>query len=344
MDFSPFFSGGASREESASAILAMSLAGVPSFRRFFFELVAAEDAERLSRREWTVAVEENYVDVRLNADDTAILIENKTKAASVQPGQLLRYYLEEITRAPQRRLIMVYLAPGGRGKQEVDAVRLSKGLLGRRDDIAIHISWQNLGAYTSGDDDVFTTPVRAGLTEIIKALKTSGGVRYPVAGDRESLVAIHDQAFERIRQESTVQLRPWRDRSYYQTLTAKTAVTAWMGFEFSVDPESDEPAGVIDNTGLIAVTIRHQFKLSAKAAKTRPYKDWWIARMETPFHTRHGDTYTTTPGDWLIHERAVQGPSEEIVDAVARSGVDLLASIGSDLATHGLKFGMPSDV
>lgn len=344
MDFTPFFSGGASREESASAILAMSLAGVPSFRRFFLDLVAPQEAEKLSDCQWAVSVEENNVDVRIDTKDVVILIENKIKAGSVQSGQLLRYYADELRRAVHhKRVIMVYLAPGGAGAQEVEAVRKSVEFLGRPTDVAVRISWQDLDGYESGDDDIFRRPVRTGLTDIVRALRTSGGVRYPVIGDRVTLVAIHDQVFARLERESPVPLTPWRDSSYYQALTKGTAITAWLGFDFNVDEESREPLNVIDETGLISITIRHQFKLAERAAKLREYADWWRTCQEARLRTCGCDEYAPNGGGWLAHERTVRGSIDELVEAVSRSGLELLAMIGSELARSGVEWKVPDD-
>jgi hypothetical protein len=49
MDFRFFFEGKLSREEAASAFLAMALEASPTFRRHFLDAVAGEDSDGLAR-------------------------------------------------------------------------------------------------------------------------------------------------------------------------------------------------------------------------------------------------------------------------------------------------------
>src|SRR5688572_19607489 len=89
-----FFSGMMDREEVASAFIAMALEGIPSFRRHFFDTLGSTLGEGLSKHIWSVVVEQDRVDIRMESSDAVILIENKLRSGAKQQGQLLKYFRE----------------------------------------------------------------------------------------------------------------------------------------------------------------------------------------------------------------------------------------------------------
>jgi hypothetical protein len=79
-----------------------------------------------------IRVEARYVDITLESSSTLVLIEDKISAGAKQKVQLLRYYLAAVEQSPLKRILAVYLAPGGMGAGEVDAVERNCVRIDRR--------------------------------------------------------------------------------------------------------------------------------------------------------------------------------------------------------------------
>jgi hypothetical protein len=105
MDLKHFFAGNLSKELVASAFLATLLEARAGFRAFIFAQMGCEEAMKLAQAEWIVRVGAESVDVRLDAtrEGWVLLVENKISPGSMQLGQLLRYYQNQIAREPRSR-------------------------------------------------------------------------------------------------------------------------------------------------------------------------------------------------------------------------------------------------
>jgi len=207
MRLTHFFQGSLRREEVTSAFLAMALESFPKFRRYFFQCVLPDEDVSLSERRWNIIVEQDYVDVRMEADDTIVLIENKVNSGARQHGQLLRYYLGVRQKNPTARIIGVYLAPGQVGKDEVASVKDTPQFQNCANDCAQHLSWEKLAEYPSDVDDFCDALVRSGLDEVKQIIDQAKVERYPSAGDRGIIRSIVDRAFNLLTERLTVNLR-----------------------------------------------------------------------------------------------------------------------------------------
>lgn len=140
MDLHHFFENMVRREETASAFLATLLDYDPDFRQAFLR-VALGDHRFKDHEEWAVKVEEGRVDVTLESASTQVLIEDKLSAGAKQKDQLLRYYLAAVAATPGKRIVAVYLAPGGMGVGEVDAVERNALRGDRPTDFVCQLPW-----------------------------------------------------------------------------------------------------------------------------------------------------------------------------------------------------------
>ena len=103
----------------ASAFLATLLDYDEAFRQAFLGLVL-NDPTIDDPEGWAVRVEEDRVDVTIESPTTYVLIEDKIGSGAKQHAQLLRYYETAVRARPAKRIVAVYLAPGGIGMDEVE--------------------------------------------------------------------------------------------------------------------------------------------------------------------------------------------------------------------------------
>ena len=213
--FHHFFEGMLKKEEAASAFLAMALEGVPSFRHHFFAAAGIPDEwlGRLQADTWEPArVERDRVDVRLASSTHVVLIENKIQSGAKQKGQLLRYYRRE-RKQSDRIVLAVYLAPGGMGIDEVEAVEEvaaeARKSLVHLNDRALHVPWARIIAYLPHTPDHDEALVQDGLRAIGEAIERAKQEVYggeERAKLRDLFGEIDRQASARVK---SVPLRLW---------------------------------------------------------------------------------------------------------------------------------------
>jgi hypothetical protein len=328
-----FFEGMLCREEAASALLAMALEGVASFRKYFFHLVMRGEEDSLSQHPWRVTVEEGQVDVRMEYGDTIVLIENKINYGAKRQGQLLGYYSREREQHPGARIIAVYLAPGQMGMDEVRRVSESK----HPSDLVRHLSWENLAEYDSSPGDLRDAIVRDGLDEVQRMIDQ--GPIYILDGERSTIRNIVNDAFKELCRQTSIPLSRWSGKEFEQILTVRTNISFWLDAVFQVEDQPPfAPINVRDDNGRLQITVRSQFKLAGKVKKTSDIAQWWNRHIGiNSLETAGLDEYQLQKSEWFVSTKKVCGDEKEIVKVLVETGVAVIATLSGLLASGGFK-------
>jgi hypothetical protein len=338
MRLAHFFEGKLGREEVSSAFLAMALDSVPRFREHFFKLVAPDEYNSLSLKEWSVKVEVRQVDVRMETDDTIVLIENKVNAGAKQDNQLLRYYLREKKHNPKARVILVYLAPGQIGKGEITRVTDSCKFQACTDDHLYHLSWETLATYSPQADNIRDMILRNGLDEIKRVIEEARTQKYFREGDRGILYHVVKSALNKLMEQTNVRLMgPWPGRENEQIYTAGTNVTLWLDSLFKAENEPPyAPINLRDENDLFRITIRSQFKLAGKVNKD--LAKWWGQQIQAKSMEIPGvGIHHLQEDGWLVHSRATSGSKDLIENALVNTGVAVLGTLSQKLSSAGFE-------
>ena len=319
MKFTHFFKATIRKEQIASAFLATLLDEKLLFRSFFFAKAFPKETLALSGDQWKVEVEPNNVDVQLSTENTVVIIENKVRAGAKQGlSQLFRYYQDQIARQPRKRIFAVYLAPRQVGVSEI--VDLQQNLQG--DDACEHVSWEEVLKFVAdGDSDV--DAINSGFNGIRVAI--SDHPKYPHEGDRRAIAEIVDDALGRLRPLG-VPLRRWTGREYENIYSHGTPLfTVWLDALFEAESvEPWLPKNVRVSEDELQLTIRAQFKLSAKAAKDRQMVALWERELaQTRLQPR--SAFRRDPASrWFRYEHTVTGTHSELTGAMETVGRTLL--------------------
>lgn len=165
------FGGGLGADHVTAALLAMAFEGVRAFRKHFLGLVLPDEADALSKQAWSVKVEDDHVDVRMDTAGLAILIKNTIAHNDPkQVVQLLRYYQKEIKKQRKAesasRIIAVYLAPKQPDMDEVTEVTNAPEFRPDAGDMAPHVPWEQMIAYVPRDNDPDDALVGSAMEQI----------------------------------------------------------------------------------------------------------------------------------------------------------------------------------
>lgn len=280
MHLQHFFRGLLRKEEVASAFLATLLECDPAFRGAFFRELFPNAAVALTDADWSVRVEADLVDVRLDSGAAVVLIENKVKAGAYQSGQLLRYYASELARVPADKSIFVaFVAPEGVGVHETD--RLAAWDAFREGDSTASVSWQTLAAIAASlqPPEARRWFGESGFEEIARVIEGDSRPVYLVDDTRKVLRQVADNAFQELRDLWPVRLSRWSGRDCEQILTNRTNVTLWLDLAFDTEDEPPySPINVREGKSL-KVFLRTQFKLSSVGRKEPELMAWWRQRV-----------------------------------------------------------------
>ncbi|BCS31410.1 hypothetical protein TBR22_A06110 [Luteitalea sp. TBR-22] len=335
MNFDHFFTGKMSREEAASAFLAMALEGSTGFRTHFLDQIEAPDDS--ASREWAISVEDARVDLTLRAAGHVILIENKVDSGAVRTGQLLGYYNGEVKRSPDSRITVVMLAPGGVGSREVDGVKSCADMRARSlTDRVIGASWADLIEYPADDGEKW---VRDGLDAIRRAIEKAASAAYPAVGSRLELRKITDAAAVGLRTRGTTGVMRWSAKDKEALVLTGMNVTAnvWLQFTCSEAPG----APVIDAPDASGrwTTLRLHTKVKPLGAlKARSaLKQWWKEPLaKGSLSLGPGMELTPVGGGWLGTSRSVEGDAAALSNLLVTETERLVAALGDHLASVGL--------
>jgi hypothetical protein len=288
----------------------------------------------LKAKSWNVSVEVRQVDIRLDAGDGSyvILVENKLQAGSKQQGQLLRYYDELIGAIPGVRVVAVYLAPGGVGESEVDAVEASQKFCQRRRDersrdFSVHVSWEqlieNLHQY---DTDEF---IASGMREI-RDIIDRPEVVYPNEGGREEVHRIActiRETFERAF--PIIKLGPpWPAKDRFILGSRGTNLTLWLILKFDAEPTAPyKPIGLFDGDRM-CLAVRSMLKLSAEGSRKPELKSRWRELLHAGTISVPGVGIHKVQGRWLVYERELHAAPDHIVNELTSMGASMLQVVG----------------
>ena len=321
MDLHHFFENMVRREETASAFLATMLEYDSDFRREFLR-EAIGDPTLVDHEEWDVRVEDGHVDVTLDSPTQRVLIEDKIRAGARQRGQLLRYYQAAVNTVPAKRIVAVYLAPGGQGLGEVDAVEQSSSRGDRPMDVVAQLPWKTVGkiiAELPNERDRWFA--RSGIEQVLKAVELARQEKYPAVGDRAVIRAIADVAYRDLQRTAGVNLRRWSARDTEQIYTVGTPVTMWLGIVFETAPEAPfSPVGVVQGEH-IHLELDTRIKLAGKVKSTTKLARRWdhllsAGEIEIPAVGRHD----LSPGKWLVRTVPIAGTRDAIAAAMSQAG------------------------
>lgn len=271
-----FFTGMMDREEVASAFLAMALEGVPSFRRLFFVAAAPVGfRSELAGARWTVSVEAEGVDVRMDSNGWVVLIENKLRPGAKQPSQLLRYFRKACL--PGTRVLAVYLAPAAMGQGEIAEV-IGCDVFDADNHAATQVSWERMFEYQAGNDP-YERLVADGLGHVRRIVEQAGP-KYKPEGDRAQIRAIAALASDLLTRDTPVRFHPWSGRDFEMLRSIDTNVTLSVAVNFTAD---DEPPyavrDAIDSEGRFALRLYSTMQLATKARRDRSLRAWWTERL-----------------------------------------------------------------
>lgn len=334
MDLHHFFENMVRREETASAFLATLLEYDGPFRLAFLRAVLDAPAYEDSA-EWDVRVEAGQVDVTLESHSIRVLIENKLRAGAKQQGQLLRYYLAAVEAVPDKRLVAVYLAPGGMGLGEVELVDRCEARASRSADVVAHLPWQDVAAIIDAlPASGHTWFARSGMREIDATIKRARQ-ELPAVGVRGEVRGIFDGAVRMLRWEVPgVRLGRWVARDSEWIQTEKSPVTVYLTATYDVEVVAPyEPTGVLQPDGL-RLLVRCQFGLSGRGKKIPHLRQRWseLASQQEVVVPAVG-SFELRPGGWFTFESDTTADREDmtqfIVD-VGRGAIEYLKGTGLD--------------
>jgi hypothetical protein len=317
-----FFENMVRREETASAFLATLLDYDPTFRFAFLRLIIDDEAG-WAADSWKVTVEEDRVDVTLESATAYVLIEDKIGSGAKQQGQLLRYYRGAVEAKPEKRVVAVYLAPGGMGIGEVEAVRGSAEFAQRKGDIARHLSWGEVAQLVNGlPEDERLWFARSGMDEIERVIAQARQEKYPALGERALVRDIADAAIATISGRCPdVRLGRWNARDVEVILTYGTPVTLWLHAAFEVASEPPfAPVGLVREDG-IHLSINTYIKLARKVRRGSDLDRRWrdlvkIGVVDVPGVGIH----KLQPDGWFGHSRPTVGSAAELENLLADTG------------------------
>lgn len=256
-----FFEGALCREEVVSACLAMLLEGSSTFRAHFFSHIGDEQLMHLSDQAWKVEVEKNEVDICLTHEKIILLIENKTNAAALQQGQLVRYYRQHRMESPKTRIVAVLLAPGRVGRSEVEFTKQT--LASDFDHYIGHVSWEDVLAPLDSFADLHRPWILGILSFISQTISQQREQRYEFVEDRGVLSELINELLVIIRSNSELRVMPDKRQKTQEVYSIKNSCTMGVGFRFESSAESDHiVTGLTQADGSLHVIIRSYFRLS----------------------------------------------------------------------------------
>src|ERR1051325_2015409 len=320
-----FFFEHKSKEIMSSAFLATILEQRPDIRSAFLDLIAEpidlELAQELKKKEWTVRVEEDRVDLWLGTTDSSwsVIIENKIQAGSFQSGQLSQYYKEHIKTRINTRVLVIYLTPGtGLGNNEISALTCLNEFTSRGCDFALRVSWDSM------PESLLTVPIKgtwgqfvlSGFELILDAIDRAARQKFPNVGDRKLIYEVASEVREQLlKTNSTIKIgKPWFAKNFFTLGTHKTAVTMRLNFIFETAEEPPyNPINLfIDNK--VRLTIESRLNLSKAAKPTIELKSRWQQLISSGEVEIPGVGVHQLDGHWLVAKRQLMAHTPNLVD------------------------------
>lgn len=319
-----FFEGKLSREETSSAFIASLLEQREDFRSYFFSHIGILEPREVGK----FTVEQDDVDIRIDYPKfkTVVLVENKIKVAALQVNQLVRYYLTQIRKDGDKRIVFVLLVPnGGTGKSEIN--RLRKNDHFRTTDFVDTISWRTIAQFLDiiQPDDRDTEIICSGFDSILTLIERAAQERYPLVGGREILQEIAQRALTDLRQEFPgVRLQLWRSKDCFNIYTVGTNITVYVDLAFNVESKAPFPPIGLKDPENISVKLRTQFALSAKGKKNSHLRDEWNQITKSPCYEVPIGEIHKLEAKWFKREVPIAGTRDQIARQLLAMGVEVL--------------------
>ena len=118
---------------------------------------------------------------------------------------------------------MVYLAPKGVGRLEVDRLRSSSRFRTAKDSV-VHVSWEALEGYPDSleEADPDRAFITSGFEQIFKVIEESRREQYPLVGERVLVEELIQRALKQLQERhSHVRLQTWRARDLHHASSAR---------------------------------------------------------------------------------------------------------------------------
>ena len=312
-------------------------------------------AKKLTDILWTITVEKSRVDVTLESEHIAILIENKIKTASMSDStQLVRYYQDYASRYPNRQIIVVLVTPTGRGKVFVDTLQNNKIFLSRKGDIVSRTTWHDLATYEPSQDDTATPFASAAITAVSGAAAFHAMVKSTRQSEGKACAELVEEAFAQIKKKTSVPLQYWgpdntlsTDHVYYQIYSTKHPVTLWSGL---LIPQSEIEKDILelDSEPLCLIKIKlNESRIRGRIKKNKldksyllQFRAWWqrfasgCLAMDKDRHAWKWDE----PQKWLVKEFRIP-VADDIVSILRDNTLDIICLAEESLQQTNLSLG-----
>jgi hypothetical protein len=275
MDFRYFFTGKMSREEAASAFLAMALDGSAGFRAHFFSVAGL--AHLNPNAGWIIDVEDERVDVTLRSNENVVLVENKIESEALRAGQLLSSYEAEAGKSIAC-VSAVLLSPNRVGVKHVEAVRSCESFLKRAvTDRVLALSWHSLIDYRPGDDEEW---IASGLHAIEEAIERANAALYPAIGSRAILRRLVDQVGSTLKGGAAPSVMRWsaKDKEVIVVRQLPVTTNVWLQFTYA-ETESAPVLDAPDESGAWSLTLHTTVKPRGDLGASSPVRQWWRERV-----------------------------------------------------------------
>ncbi|MFH0899710.1 MAG: PD-(D/E)XK nuclease family protein [Pseudomonadota bacterium] len=335
LDLRFFFESTLGAEEVSSALVATLLDGRPDFLEYFLDQV--DEPRALPRTRWRTRIESplesGRIDIRMDhPDGHVLLVENKVRSSSMQPGQLLGYCLALQRQHPCGRVQLVYLAPGATGASEVAQV-VEKGGLSR--DQCVQLSWERLAEYRTRlhPDDACGWFIASGFEQVLQVIRRDKIEKYPLLGGREVVDSIAKAARERLLTFGLLDFQSvWRSRGHSEIASQGGSVTLWLHLLFEADPEPPYAPRNLTRNGLVHLGLRAMFKLSDKARKVKERWERWSPYIKAG-HVEVPDVgrFELRERGWFEHVAELEGTEERLASDVAGIGERVMRSLVAHL-------------
>ncbi len=314
LDLKFFFDGTLKKEQVASAFLAMLLHGHKDFRRMFFDRLkgrGSQSAAEFAEASFEVRVEEKRVDISLASQAVLFLIENKIRAGSITRDQVLRYYKAAKDVAPEKRVVVVLLAPRDIGRSEIENLKSSDRFKANQGDEAFQLSWCDLTDFDPPLGDPWRSFMKSGFLAVDGAIAAAAEAKYP-REEREEIVQLVDEAMKNLQDAlPRIKFSRWRGKDIEEILTNKTRVTVWSDAVFEAD-EKGKPSFAASAKSL-PLALRTQFRLALASRKDGGLRRWWDDLALHPAIDLPGLGPSQKNADgWFVYERRESGTKDEL--------------------------------
>jgi hypothetical protein len=272
------------------------------------------------------------IDIRVKYSSAKVvcLIENKVRPGAFQVGQLVHYYLEELSKSADSRILVVLVVPyEGKGGSEIDRLTNHQEFRSQRD-AAYIVSWGDLAEFCGllQQEDLHGEFVRGGFNCVLKTIDDAAKEKYPLIGGREIAHEIAQAAFQALKQEFPgTGFRLWRGKNYFTIYTIGTDITIYVDLNFRVDNKAPYTPREIPDRQHVTAILSTQFNLSAKGKRNQQLKEEWDLINKTgEYDVAHLGLHRLA-GRWFKREVPVYGDAALLEKQLVDMGRSIIKSL-----------------